>query len=116
MIDEFSQVPVAGAGPDDGEGDSLLVNRALISLGEQRMLVYYWFQGRGRIITNEYLAKWYIFWDSMTRNRTDGALVRMITVVPDAAQVEAADRRLQEFIVKAAPRLSYYVPGERPVE
>lgn len=70
------------------------------------MLVYYWFQGRGRIITNEYLAKWYIFWDSLTRNRTDGALVRVMTGVPDPSQIEAADQRLQEFIVRAAPRLA----------
>jgi EpsI family protein len=116
VIDEFSQVPVRGAGPDDGAGDSLTVNRSLISLGDQRLLVYYWFQGRGRTITNEYLAKWYIFWDSLTRNRTDGALLRVLTVVPDAANIDEADQRLQEFIVKAAPRLHYYVPGERPIE
>ena len=114
VIDEFSQVPVKGAGPDDGAGDTLTVNRSLISLGDQRLLVYYWFQGRGRTITNEYLAKWYIFWDSLTRNRTDGALLRVLTVVPDPAKVDEADQRLQEFIVKAAPRLHYYVPGENP--
>jgi exosortase D (VPLPA-CTERM-specific) len=118
VIDEFGQVPVKGAGPDDGPAsdgsDTLIVNRSLISLGDQRMLVYYWFQGRGRTITNEYLAKWYIFWDSMTRNRTDGALVRVLTMVPDSANIDEADQRLQEFVVKAAPRLSYYVPGEIP--
>jgi exosortase D (VPLPA-CTERM-specific) len=110
VIDEFGQVPVPGAGPDEGPG-RLVVNRSLISLGDQRMLVYYWFQGRGRVITNEYLAKWYIFWDSMTRNRTDGALIRVMTMVPDRGQVAAADARLQELIQRAAPRLSYHIPG-----
>ncbi|MBL8200274.1 MAG: VPLPA-CTERM-specific exosortase XrtD [Chromatiales bacterium] len=114
-IEEFSQVPVPGAGPEVMGGDALTVNRSLISLGDQRMLVYYWFQGRGRIITNEYLAKWYIFWDSLTRNRTDGALVRVITIVPDVSQIAAADERLREFIVLAAPRLSYHIPGEFPI-
>jgi exosortase D (VPLPA-CTERM-specific) len=111
VIDEFSQVPIPGAGPDEGKGQ-LIVNRSLISLGEQRMLVYYWFQGRGRIETNEYRAKWYIFWDSLTRNRTDGALVRVITGVPDVSKVAEADARLQEFVVQAAPRLAYHIPGE----
>ena len=111
VIDEFSQVPVPGAGPGGAAGE-LVVNRALISLGDKRMLVYYWFQGRGRTVTNEYLAKWYIFWDSMTKNRTDGALVRVITMVPDASQVDAAEERLREFVVQAAPRLSYHIPGE----
>ena len=111
VIDDFSQIEVAGAGPDGLDGDALHVNRTLISLGSQRMLVYYWFQQRGRSITNEYLAKWYIFQDSLLMNRTDGALVRVITVLPDGSDVEAADQRLQEFIRVAAPRLSYYIPG-----
>jgi exosortase D (VPLPA-CTERM-specific) len=111
VIDEFSQVRVDGAGPDTPAGDALEVNRSLISLGPQRMLVYYWFQQRGRNITNEYLAKWYIFQDSLLMNRTDGALVRVITVLPEGSDVEAADQRLQEFIRVAAPRLGYYVPG-----
>ncbi len=109
-IDEFSQITVPGAAADDAAAP-LTVNRSLISLGSQRMLVYYWFEQRGRHITNEYLAKWYIFWDSLTMNRTDGALVRVITVVPDASQIDAGDQRLQEFIRIAAPRLGYYIPG-----
>src|SRR5438034_8174067 len=40
-----------------------------------RSLVYYWFQQRGRDMTNEYLVKWYLFWDSLTRSRSDGAMV-----------------------------------------
>ena len=111
VIDEFSQVGVPGAGPDTATGDEMTVNRTLISLGSQRMLVYYWFEQRGRHITNEYLAKWYIFQDSLLMNRTDGALVRVITVLPEGGDVAAADQRLQEFIRVAAPRLGYYVPG-----
>ncbi len=110
VMEAFGQVRVAGAGTAEGTG--LTVNRAVISMGEQRQLVYYWFQQRGRIITNEYLAKWYIFWDSLTRNRTDGALVRLITTVPDPSGIEAADQRLQEFVREVEPRLYYYVPGE----
>jgi EpsI family protein len=107
MIDELSLVDIQGAGPDD----ALIVNRALISFGEQRMLVYYWFDQRGRIVTNEYLAKWYIFRDSLMLNRTDGALVRVMTPVSDLTQIEAADQRLQDFIRVAAPRLRYFIPG-----
>ena len=109
VMEAFGQVLVTGAGPAEGAG--LTVNRAVISMGEKRQLVYYWFQQRGRIITNEYLAKWYIFWDSLTRNRTDGALVRVITTVPDPSGIEAADQRLQEFVREVEPRLYYYVPG-----
>jgi len=64
-----------------GGGRPLRVNRALIQKGEEKQLVYYWFQQRGRMLTNEYMVKWYLFWDALTRNRTDGALVRLITPV-----------------------------------
>ena len=44
-------------------------------------MVYYWFPQRGRILTNAYELKLYAFWDALTRQRTDGALVRLITPV-----------------------------------
>lgn len=59
-------------------------------LGDERMLVYYWFMQRGRYLTNEYLVKWYIFWGSITQQRTDGALVRLVMPVPDPATRPAA--------------------------
>jgi exosortase D (VPLPA-CTERM-specific) len=40
------------------DGQPLRVNRSVMELGNQRQLVYYWFQQRGRVITNEYMVKW----------------------------------------------------------
>ena len=90
--------------------DALRVNRALIELGNQRQLVYYWFQQRGRVITNEYQVKWYLFWDALTRNRTDGALVRLIVPVAADEPDAAADRQLTQFAALAAPTLPPYIP------
>jgi len=97
----------------NGGVDSMLflrVNRVLIQNGDQRQLVYYWFQQRGRDIASEYLVKWFIFWDSLTRNRTDGALVRLITPVLPGERMEAAESRLTDFLQKFDPLLSAYVP------
>ena len=91
-------------------GQPLRVNRALIALGDRRQLVYYWFQQRGRVITNEYLVKWYLFWDSVTRNRSDGALVRLVVPVPEGAVEEQADRQLAQFAGAVAPVLDEYLP------
>jgi EpsI family protein len=82
----------------------------LIELGNQRELVYYWFQQRGRVVTNEFAVKWYLFWDALTRHRTDGALVRLITAVPAGANERDADRLLTEFASRIAPTLPRYVP------
>lgn len=91
-------------------GAPLMVNRALIQKGNTQQLVYYWFQQRGRDITNEYLVKWYLFWDSLTRSRTDGALVRLVTPVREGETVEKADARLTELTGLAVANLSRYVP------
>ncbi|HVY22544.1 MAG TPA: VPLPA-CTERM-specific exosortase XrtD [Steroidobacteraceae bacterium] len=91
-------------------GQPLFVNRGLVENGDQRQLVYYWFQQRGRIITNEYVVKWYLFWDSLTRHRTDGAMVRAIVSVPQGTAVASAEAQLADFVRDAAPRLSPYIP------
>ena len=91
-------------------GQPLRVNRVLIERGDDRALVYYWFQERGRIITSEYLVKWYIFWDALTRSRTDGALVRLVTRVGPAQSIADADRELSAFAARVAAPLESYVP------
>jgi exosortase D (VPLPA-CTERM-specific) len=90
-------------------GATLRVNRTLIQKGENAQLVYYWFQQRGRVITNEYLVKWYLFWDALTRNRTDGALVRL-TMSVQAGHVDEADKRLSSFARAISKELSGYIP------
>jgi exosortase D (VPLPA-CTERM-specific) len=92
------------------EGIPLRVNRSLIELGNQRRLVYYWFQQRGRVIDNEFAVKWYLFWDALTRHRTDGAMVRLITPIPSTADEADADRRLTDVASRIAPELPRYVP------
>ncbi len=96
-------VPSAG-------GEPMRVNRALIELGANQQLVYYWFQQRGRIITNEYLVKWFIFWDALTRNRSDGALIRLTAPILPGQTVADAERELAQFSAAVLPRLSGYVP------
>lgn len=91
-------------------GKPISVNRVLIEKGEDKQLVYYWFQQRGRVITNEYLVKWYLFWDAITRNRTDGALVRLVANVDSARRIDDVDRTLSDFATIVGARLPAYVP------
>ena len=92
------------------DGRPLRVNRTLIELGDQRQLVYYWFKQRGRIVTNEFAVKWYLFWDALTRHRTDGALVRLIVNLPTTGSEAQADQRLSDLAGRIAPTLTRYVP------
>jgi exosortase D (VPLPA-CTERM-specific) len=90
----------------------LEVNRLVISKGEYSQLVYYWFAQRGRVITNEYLAKWYLFSDGITMQRSDGALVRLVTTVLPDTDIAEADARLQQFMQEFYPVMLDYLPDE----
>ncbi|MDG2047836.1 MAG: VPLPA-CTERM-specific exosortase XrtD [Halioglobus sp.] len=107
-ITDLEQLQLSDALGTDGPS----VNRAIIQLGDQRQLVYYWFQQRGRTFTNEYMAKWYLFLDGITMARSDGALVRLITPMPPNSDAAEADQRLQEFLREFYPELSRFIPGE----
>lgn len=94
------------------DGVPFVVNRLVIEKGETKQLVYYWFQQRGRIVTNEYLMKWWLFWDSMNLHRTDGALMRLTTVLQPGQELSIADKRLEDFSRQIAPLIPQYVPGK----
>ncbi len=94
------------------DGNPLELNRAVIQKGDSKQLVYYWFQQRGRTITNEYLVKWYLFYDALTMNRTDGSLIRLVTSVGNTEAIEKADQRLQAFMRQLVPELQGYIPGK----
>jgi exosortase D (VPLPA-CTERM-specific) len=91
-------------------GRPLRVNRTLIELGNDRQLVYYWFRQRGRILTNEFAVKWYIFWDALTRHRTDGAMVRLIVPLPPGGSEAAADASLTDLAARVSRELPRFAP------
>jgi len=91
------------------------VNRALMQKTGFKQLTYYWFPQRGRILTNAYQLKIFAFLDALTKQRTDGALVRLITPIADGERVADADARLQGFMGLLLPVLDEYIPGSRAV-
>ena len=91
-------------------GVSLAVNRVEIQKGDVKQLVYYWFQERGRDLTSEYLVKWYLFWDALTKNRTDGALVRVVAQLKPGQDFGEADKILAGFVRKMSPNLATFIP------
>ena len=106
-IKSLTQEEVSGVSIGDAP---LIVNRVVIQKGDISQVVYYWFQGRNRIITNEYMVKWFLFWDSLTRSRTDGALVRLTAFVAPGEDVAEADRRLTAFARDVSGLLTDYIP------
>jgi EpsI family protein len=100
-------VPLRIAGlPDQGA----TAKRLTIAKGEARQLVYYWYQSRGRVISDDWKKILYVGWDRATRGRTDGSLVRF--TVPILRQdEEAAEQAFSDLAPRIIERLSSYVPS-----
>jgi len=57
------------------------INRYIVSKGDERALVLYWYQSRDRVVASEYRAAAFVAWDALRYNRTDTALVRIVVPV-----------------------------------
>ncbi|MDR4468521.1 MAG: VPLPA-CTERM-specific exosortase XrtD [Nitrospira sp.] len=86
------------------------INRVVIQKSGHKQIVYYWFKQRDRWITSEYMVKFFLFWDSLTRQRADGALVRLSSAVHAGESEAVVDERLQTLAGLVTPLLSRYVP------
>ena len=91
-------------------GGAVPVNRVVIQNGNQKQLVYYWFNQRGREFASEYWMKWYLLTDSLSKGRTDGALMRLVTPVAANETESDAEHRLDEFLSVVNPMMNEYVP------
>jgi|SRR5262245_29129334 len=74
----------------DQKGRARAINEYLIEKDDERMLAFYWYQGRGRVVANEYWARLAAIEDSLLIGRTDGALIRLI--IPLGPETEGEDQ------------------------
>jgi len=86
-----------------------MVRRLVIARGDYRQLVYYWYQSRGRVVSQDWQKILYVGFDRAVQNRTDGALVRFTVpiLLKDEAAAEAGFFDLAPPILAMLPA---YVP------
>jgi len=84
--------------------------KLLIEKGKQKKIVLYWFQSRGRIISSEYMQKIYLVLDSITRRRTDGSFVRLISFVRNG-DMDMTTQTMKDFSKLLIPILNQYIPS-----
>jgi EpsI family protein len=101
--------PIESGTQTIGEGaQQATVNRYVIAKGLDRQVVLYWYQGRGRIVANEYTNKALLMFDAARIRRTNGGLVRLIA--PVTTTETAATAELTGFAAALLPLLSNYLP------
>ena len=102
------------------EGQPQTVNRYILANGQSQALVYYWYQGRGRVAADEYTVKWDLLRDAVAHGRSEEALVRLVIPIRRAPgyTTEAWRRRIDaaEEVARAAaaemiPRLNRALPA-----
>lgn len=86
------------------------VNRFVISKGNQRQLVYYWYHSRGRVIASDWKKVVYLAWDRALLQRTDGSLVRF-TVPIRNGDTERAEAEVLDVAQKVVARLPDFLPN-----
>ncbi len=90
-----------------GSGDTVTVNRYHIVRGPDQSIVYYWYQGRGRVAANEYAVKYELLRDAALRGRTEEALVRIVVPVGDQgpAAADALGMRVARDLIPAVAKV-----------
>jgi EpsI family protein len=104
-------------------GDArVTVNRYILANGPSQALVYYWYQGRGRVAHNEYTVKWDLLRDAVAHGRSEEALVRLVVPIRRApgystaawrARIDEAEAVAQQAAREIIPRLEQALPAWR---
>lgn len=95
--------------PDTAYG-TFELNRAVIQKGLSKQLVYYWFEQRGKRMTNDIAAKFSVMVDGYRIGRSDGALVRFVTSIGEGETEAQADARIQDLMGLVLPKLPRFIP------
>ncbi len=95
---------------EGANGKEYRVGEYLIANGPSKQVVLYWYLAHGRSIANDYLAKAYMMADAIRWNRTDQALIRVVTPLQSNETVAAAQARAQGFASQIVPLLPRFIP------
>ncbi|HET8625486.1 MAG TPA: EpsI family protein [Gemmatimonadales bacterium] len=93
----------------DGPTGPTPVNRYMLVNKGEKAVVYYWYQGRGRVESNEYRVKLQLLRDSALRGRTEEALVRV--VVPVFGTEDEAVALARRVSVRLLPEVYRVLPA-----
>lgn len=95
---------------DMGTSVPFRINRAIIQKGEVRMMVYYWFQQKDRRLASDFAAKYWLMMDGIMTGRTDGALVRLTTLIGANESDATAESRLRDVLKGIQRPLGRFIP------
>src|SRR6185437_11342379 len=104
-------------------GPASTVNRDVLKNRGDAALVYYWYQGRGRVVASEYAVKWNLLRDAALLGHTEEALVRIVVPLrgapgqlgDSAAAVKSADALAQRVSAQLIESVRRILPSNSSV-
>jgi EpsI family protein len=99
ILSDRIMIPIPGHEPVEA-------NRYIVSRGNLKSLVLYWYQSSRRTVAGEYKAKVFTVYDSIRYNRSDAAVVKVTLPLGEETEEQAtgiATGFVQEFFAKLLP-------------
>jgi EpsI family protein len=98
------------------DGAQQTLNRYILKKGSSTAVAFYWYQGRGRLVANEYTVKWNLLRDAAVAGHTEEALVRVVVPVATAGTGSESQALSDATALgeKVAARLAHEVSGALP--
>jgi EpsI family protein len=93
-----------------GESEPIRVNQYIVSRGDNKDAVLYWYQAHNRVIASEYAAKIFTVTDSIRYHRSDTSLVRVIVPVENG-DAQGALHTAVSFVQTIFEPLKEYLPA-----
>jgi len=90
------------------EKKEITVNELLMAKGLEKELVFYWFRERERIITNEYVVKFYLIFDRIFKRKSYGALIQISSAIDKS--LKETEEKTKQFIKDFYPILEEFFP------
>jgi len=89
----------------DNAGESQTINKAVMTSGGRKLLVLYWYDIDGHILTNRYEAKLITAINGAIRNKTNGAIIMITSEIDGRTDVNELTRSDETFIKALLPLL-----------
>ena len=99
----FMEVPI------EGQPQPIRINRYVVSHGDEKSVVLYWYQSQRRVIASEFAAKFWLVMDSIRYHRSDTALARVTVPVGNGGEARASAQGVA-FVREMYPVLKSYLP------
>jgi len=88
---------------------AITVNRLIISKDKVRQVVYYWYETDGHITLNPYITRLLTIKAAFTQRHTNGAMIRVMTMMSSGEPERDADRRLVDFLQNSLDTLDGFM-------